>query len=96
MDLVQFCSISFSNLTYVVARIDDSSHRLNFDLDKNKIHHNSYNVRSRNVVKCGKYSPANFVNFVYFVLPAEVCIIICSKVVQTTACNTKIYKICKI
>jgi hypothetical protein len=59
--------------------MNDSSYRLNFDLGKkNKIRHYSWKEHAknsltelvnckvwlRNVVKCGKYSPAKFPNFV--------------------------------
>ena len=76
--------------------IDDSSYRLIFYLDRasSKLAKSSFKVSkvwSRNVVKCIALQVSQILYI--FVLRAEVCTTFEPIVVQTSARNTKIYKI---
>ena len=80
--------------------MDDSSYRLNFDLDKNKIYHHRINQITNFGRKSCNYEERIAVRSLQilcvFVLRAEVLTTFGSKVVVFSARNTKIYKICKL
>ena len=82
-------------------------YRLNFDLGKkNKVHHYSYkeHLKFSKIAKFGREMLQNADNLsvqisriLYtLVLRAEICTTFEPKVVQTSARNTKVYKICEI
>jgi hypothetical protein len=50
----------------------------------------------RNVLKCAKYDPIKFANFVYFSITHGKLIPLSRKGYQFCVGNTKIYKICKL
>ena len=85
--------------------MDDSSLWRNFDLDKkNEIHYHSWKDRLkmskiwlRIIVKWGKYSPVKFANFVYiWITCGEYNHFEPKVVINFTARNTNIYKICEL
>ncbi len=85
--------------------MDDSSYGLNFGPDrKNKIHHYIYkeHLRVSEIAKFAREMLQNAENIAVqisrilytFVLRAEICTTFERKVAQTSARNTKVYKIC--